>query len=199
MNTVTGAPTETDSLLTEAATWLWSSEGRHAANRLLRQYRVRGADAVQSTDDLLAMALERFWRRLRRNSTPLEDVHLPAYLTSVMRNVLNDAWRGSRSSDVACGDLDDEAGPLIADSPVAPASESLPRAMRNRIETLDGDDWTKAAALVYLTLIGDPDAMTTDVPVPRPRGGATETEAAMWIALWIAGRSEEHTLNSSHT
>ena len=189
---MTGAPPTTDSLLSEARTWLSSPDGRRTAERLLRRYRLHGADVILAAEDLLAETLERFWRRISGKSDSLATANIPAYLTRVMQHCLTDAWRGSRKAAVAVDAIDDDRETVFLDSPDVPDPGSGPllRKMRNLIESLDGDAWAKAAALVYLTLLGEPDAMTTGVPIPRPRRGATPAEAAMWTALWIAGRRD---------
>jgi len=186
-----------DAQLGEAKRWLWSADGRASAEAVLRGRRIwiEDARAALTPDDLLSDAFRAFWNRLRRHG-PVEEFHPGGYLTRTMQRLVGQACRGRyrwaafsveelewQLVGGAAGDLGDD---LIAGLGTGDALERV----RAAIEAADAPDWVRAGALAYVTVLAHPDAVPDDHPVPRPERGARPDEAALWIALWFAGRRD---------
>ena len=191
MPTEAGTPDGLDARGTEqlaqAREWLYGVEGRTVAAGLLHRFRLAGAAGFDLEADLLGEALRNLWLRIRRHG-PLDDLNPGAYLTVVMKNLLRDAVRGRRAIDAV--PIDDSYADATV--PVTDTGDevTLVDALRAAVETTDAPAWAKAAAVVYVNVLAFPDAVTTSYPAPRPVQGATDTEAALWLALWFAGRRD---------
>ena len=184
-----------DAQLVAAKGWLWSDDGRASAEGVLhrRRFGLQEQRATLSSDDLRADAFRAFWERVRRHG-PVEDLDPAAYLTRTMQNLVLAACRGR----VRLAPLDhpDVERHLVAaaepvDDPVLHlgTGDDL-EAVRAAIEAAAAPTWVRAGALVYVTVLAHPDAVPDDHPVPRPERGARPDEAALWIALWFAGRRD---------
>jgi hypothetical protein len=181
-----------DAQLVAVKGWLWSADGRASAEGVLhrRRFGLQEQRATLSADDLRDDAFRAFWERVRRHG-PVEDLDPAAYLTRTMQNLVTAACRGR----VRLEPLDDPDAERHAavpfDDPVSTlgTGDDL-EAVRAAIEAAAAPAWVRAGALVYVTVLAHPDAVPDDHPVPRPERGARPDEAALWIALWFAGRRD---------
>lgn len=170
--------------LREARDWLGGAEGRAAAQRVTRRFRIRDSSA----DDLLADTLSNFWLHLDRKGPVDPATNLPAYLSTVMRNLATDALNGRRTVQF------DDDSPVIEDIPARTAvpveRDADLGAVRVAIDAVAEEPWAQAGAHAYITALAWPEAIPADHPVPRPEKGATRSEAALWVALWFAGKRD---------
>lgn len=204
-----GAPTTTDRELGDqqldaARGWLSGPEGRAAARRLIQHRRVAGVSA----EDLTADALSALWLHLDRRGPLDPGVNIAAYCQTVMRNLLNDAWRARRGRDADTDDTDkdrvqtDGTGKdlqldeRILESFADPAPESghsssgVVNACRIAIDTDHGSSRARAGAHVVVTALGWPDALPESVPIPPRHPGATAVDVALWVALWFTDQRD---------
>lgn len=161
--------------------WLVSEEGRSFAGRRARR---RGLD-VAVVDDLVADAQVAVLGRMRSRALLVDNP--AAYGTQVLKSVVRSTLQG-RSRDRAI--VDAVGRDVVAVDASGDPTGRLDSDLDDLRVVLDvradpTRPWLTGAALAFLALtesVGDlPDG------VPRPRAGATPTQAQGWAALWFAG------------
>lgn len=181
-----------DAQIAAAADWILSVEGNFAVREILRRYRnsLDQTGMTPTTDDLCADALARFVSHVRRNG-PIDPFEPERYLSTIVRNLLHDRYRGRRTRMVEYVGLADDVADDATSPDFGPIASGVPREWRTAVESADASWEDRAAALAYLTLLGHPGSVPDFLGVPTPVQGATEEETARWHALWFSGRRRE--------
>lgn len=161
--------------------WLASAEGRAFAGRWAHR---RGLDAAV-VEDLVADAQVAVLGRMRTGALRVDNP--AAYGTQVLKSVVRATLQG-RSRDRAI--VDAVGGDLVAVDASGDPTGRLDSDLDDLRVVLDvmsdpARPWLTGAALAFVTLTES----AGDLPdgVPRPRAGATPTQARGWAALWFAG------------
>ncbi|MCD9624205.1 hypothetical protein [Rhabdothermincola salaria] len=169
----------------------------HVARLVLRPHDLAGAPLM--VEALVAEAREAMLGAGRRRNEPWPSLNVAAYATLTMRRMVPKLLDLGRPKRVSLWDDPDDED--LTNHYLARTAELVERserlgttgdALRAAMEPLapegPNDGWVLGAALTFLTVRLDAAPLPTGVPVPKT--GATEEQAALWPALWFAGRRD---------
>ena len=184
--------TESPDTAETAARFLRSDTGRAAVHRTLE---ARGLPRALA-DDVIQDALRRVCVASLTGDTAVDNIE--AFVVTVVQRAAVDILRGRirRPQVIDLHGVDPDAGvqgwplaamPLDVGADIV-AEESLAAVRRAVHHSLTIDPLAGAAALAYLAVAVDGAVPPADCP--RPRAGATATDAAEWAGLWCSGRRD---------